>query len=156
MKKLLALIILVLPMIAAAGPEDYNPVALYTAVNPMAVPYYLVTIPVDVVGLSDDEKTVLLEGRYTGFSGDYQVVDSSRHNEDIVTYIAKKEIFNRKQQGCALSEKAVATVRARNHISFGMSARDLEISVEYTSTQDSCHAAPTTQVIQYELAADAD
>ncbi len=149
MKKLLALIVLVLPMIASAGPEDHLPGAVYaTAAN---VPYYLKQFQFDSIDLSNDESTVILYARYGNFTGDFKVISSSRHNEDIVTYTAQKELFDRTETGCGNSEKAVATIRARSHISFGMSPKDVEVSVEYTMVNDICHSRPQTQMIQYQL-----
>lgn len=151
MKKLFALIVLVLPMIAFAGPEDHVPGAVYT--TSAHVPYYLMELRFDSIGLSQDEAHVILYTLYGNFSGDFTVVNSSRHNEDIVTYTATKEIFSRVDStGCGSAEKAVATIRARNHVSFGMSPKDIDISIDYTTTPDICHSRPQTQTIQYQLA----
>lgn len=151
MKKLFALIVLVLPMITFAGPEDHIPGASY--VTDAKVPYYLMELRFDSIGLSQDESKVVIYARYGNFSGDFTVVSSSRHNEDVVTYVATKEIFSRVDNtGCGSAEKAVATIRARNHVSFGMSPKDIDISIDYMTTPDICHSRPQTQTIQYQLA----
>lgn len=151
MRKLFALIVLVLPMIASAGPEDHIPGAVYT--TSAQVPYYLMELRFDSIGLSQDESQVILYARYGNFAGDFKVTNTSRHNEDIVTYTATKEIFSRVDNtGCGSAEKAVATIRARNHVSFGMSAKDVDITIDYMTTPDICHSRPQTQTIQYKLA----
>lgn len=149
MKKLFALIVLVLPMIATAGPEDHTPGAIYITKTP--VPYYLMELKFDTIDLVG-ESILVLDGRYSNFTGDFKVIGSSRHNEDVMTYVATKTLFDRVESGCGSAEKAVATIRARNHISFGMSPKDIDISVEYTTTADVCHSRPQTQVLTYELA----
>lgn len=149
MKKLLALIVLVLPMIATAGPEDHTPGAIYTTAE--KVPFYLMELKFDTIDVTDDESTLVLYARYGNLSSNFQVISSSRHNEDVMTYVATKTLFDRSEGGCGSAEKAVATIRARNHVSFGMSPKDIDISVEYTTTVDVCHSRPQTQVIQYKL-----
>lgn len=149
MRKLFALFA-VLPMIASAGPEDHIPGAAY--VTDAKVPYYLMELRFDSIGLSQDESKVIIYARYGNFSGDFVVTETSRHNEDVVTYTATKEIFSRiESTGCGAAEKAVATIRARNHVSFGMSPKDIDISIDYTTTPDICHSHPQTQTLEYKL-----
>ncbi len=150
MKKFLALIALVLPMMASAGPEDHTPGAVYQATTP--VPYYLTELVFDQAQLSQDENTIVLSARYGNFFGDFKVIKASRMNEDKVRVTAQKTILNKWQSGCGDGEVAVATIEAIVHNGYGIDPKDMKISVEYTLTNDTCHSQPQTQVIEYVLA----
>lgn len=150
MKKLIALIALVCPLLANAGPEDYSPGAVYQATSP--VPYYLMDLVFDTVHLSDDESKLVFEARYGNFTGEFNVTKSSRKNEDKVRYTAEKVILNKWDSGCGSGELAKAVVDGVSDISTGISAKDLTITVTYITAVDTCHSRPQTQVITYKLA----
>jgi hypothetical protein len=149
MKKILILISLMFPLIATAGPEDHIPGAEYHATS--AVPYYLSSLVFDSIQLSADESHLVLEARYGNLSGEFKVIETVRHNEDKVRFIAEKIIINKWSSDCSTGEMAKVTIEGMNEAGNGMSAKHLKISVEYTTTPDTCHTRPQVQTIHYEL-----
>jgi hypothetical protein len=151
MKKLFILIIsLVLPLIAIAGPEDYTPGAVYISTSP--APYYLSSFTFDSAKISVDSNVLVLEARYGNLIGNFKIISTSRHNEDRVSFTAKKTIINKWESGCGNGEIATVTIKGEENISSGVDVRGLEISVEYTTANDTCHSRAESQVLNYKLA----
>lgn len=149
MKKLFALITLLAPMMAHAGPEDHTPGAVYMATT--NAPSELSFLTLDTVRISDDETKMIIEVRYGNFFGEFNVTRASRHNEDRMHYTAEKVLFNKWNSGCGEGENATAVVDAMDEHAFGISPKALDITVTYTYTVDTCHSRPQTQVIKYKL-----
>jgi hypothetical protein len=149
MKKSLFLLLMTLPVLAAAGPEDYVPKATYTATS--VVPYYLQTLIFDAATLSDDQQTLKLEARYGNFIGDFPVLKTTRQTEDRAEITAQKIILNKWNANCGEGEFATATVGARSRAIYGIDPRALTITVKYLSTPNTCGGAVTKTLIQYEL-----
>ena len=151
MKRLLVLIlVLTLPMIAIAGPEDHTPAAVYkTSAN---VPYYLMSFVFDTANVSNDGENLELDARYGSLRGQFKIVSSSRHNEERVRFTAEKVFINKWESGCGEGEVAKIIIQGEDHASFGVDVTGLSITVEYTTTNDTCHSRPVTEVLKYELA----
>lgn len=150
MKKLFAFIAILAPLFAFAGPEDHTPGAVYRSTT--ATPYYLSQLVFDSAKLSNDEQTITLEARYGNLIGDFKVTNTVRINEDKVSFTAEKVLFTKWESGCGDGETAKAVIQAVNHVANGINAKDMKITVEYATTNDTCHSRPQVQVINYQLA----
>lgn len=149
MKKILMLIVLSLPLIAVAGPEDHTPGAIYK--TSASVPYYLMSFVFDSAEVSNDGENLVVDARYGNLRGDFKIVSLSRHNEERVNFIAEKVIINKWESGCGKGEFAKITISGEEGLSTGVDVKYLDISVEYTTTNDTCHSQPQTETIKYAL-----
>lgn len=157
MKKIIALLTLsyamaatILPSFALAGPEDHTPGAVYAATS--VVPYYLQELVFDSANLSADESTLILTARYGNFGHTLQVIELNPYKDGMLQLTAQKEILNRWSKNCGEGERATATVRAVANAYMVIDPKRLEITVEYSTTTNTCGGAITKQTIHYELA----
>lgn len=150
MKKLLCLILsLALPFAAIAGPEDHVPGAIYTT-NSQA-PYYLISLVFDTAKLTDDQTQLVIDTAYGNFSGNFPIISTSRHNEENISFTAKKIIINKWESGCGEGEIATITIKGQDNMITGVNIQNFQISVEYTLVNDTCHSSPQTRIFEYSL-----
>ncbi len=141
---------LVLPFVAVAGPEDHTPGAVYATKSPVS--YYLMSFVFDDAKVSNDGVNLVIEARYGNLRGEFKITSTSRHNEDRVSFTAQKTIINKWESGCGAGEVAVITIKGEDNAALGVYVQGLDISVEYTTTTDTCHVAAVTKTINYKLA----
>ena len=152
MKKLLVLIAFVLPLSAFAGPEDWKPVATYVADNTQ-VPYQLLAFNFDAAEINAEGTKLTLSARYGNLAtGEYTLTKYSAHNEDKNNFVAEKTIINKWDAGCGAGEIAKVIVSGQEFKSLPIPVEYLTIQVQYTTTVDTCHSRPQTQLINYTVA----
>lgn len=147
MKKIFALIMM-LPLFAFAGPEDYTPGAVYRSTQkaPLAVSEFVF----DTAKISADGNALVLEARYGNLFGSFPIVRTSRHNEDRVNFVAEKIILSKYEGGCGSNEVAKITIRGEESVGV-VDAASLELTVNYSTMENVCKGPAVTQVFRYEL-----
>ncbi|MBC7540220.1 MAG: hypothetical protein H7281_15450 [Bacteriovorax sp.] len=153
MKLLLVLFtISILPVLAVAGPEDHMNESCYTATTktPSSVPS---TFCLDSAQLVSQNTYLMTSGTYSNVPGSLIVKSIMYVTEDKVKFEAEATIVNVWNSGCGDGELAVLTIKGTSEIgqSEEINPKELNFSVSYSSTNDTCHSHPQLEAFNYIL-----
>lgn len=82
--------------------------------------------------------------------GDYKITHNSRHNEDRLNIKAQKNLFNDWESICGDGDSAEIVIAATEYYG-NIDIQALDISVEYSHTNDTCHSIPQDTTIKYQF-----
>ncbi len=152
MKSLFVLVALVaLPLIAVAGPEDRQFATCFKATS--VVPNSLQsTVCLDSAQLTNDNSHLELSGYIDGLPSNLEVKSLITLSENKHQFIAEATLINIWETGCGYGELAIVKIigiseKGTQYAEINPSK--LNISIAYSSTNDTCHSRPMSQTFNY-------
>lgn len=128
------------------GPEDGRPATCYSASEYIssAIPQELC---LETISYQNEDKLFL-----SGYNldGEYKIVQKDFFKEDVIHFIARKNIIDRYVSGCGDAEHADIFVEAVEYHG-NIDVRSLNISIDYSYTNDTCHSQPQKKTLHYNL-----
>ncbi|MDO9180973.1 MAG: hypothetical protein Q7U04_01130 [Bacteriovorax sp.] len=153
MKSLLILIALsTISLAAVAGPEDTRNQSCFTATTkvPSSLPQVYC---LDSVLLTAKNTILGTYGTYSNTPATLTVKSITAVGLNSIKFVAEAKILDGWDAGCYQGEVAFLRISGITEMgeSTEVSAKDLSLSVAYTSTNDTCHSEPIEETFVYSL-----
>lgn len=102
--------------------------------------------------ISESVKTNILDVKSSdgSFPAEMTVTSLSRHNEERYVFTIEGLIHDEWNSGCSDGVSANAIIKGRNNYGV-VDVRALDITVEITTTNDTCHSQGSTETVHYTL-----
>lgn len=96
------------------------------------------------------ENVLFVTSADRSFPSALKIIETSRHNEDRLNFVATAVIANIWNTGC--EDGFLATLKVKSEIAYGgINPAYLEVSVETETTNDTCHSRTQLDVIKYQM-----